>query len=89
MFVIVTTFEGDENSTTEINRSTIRLWSIIKYNRAIDRWFNIIVELCNEDRDMVTGDMEDRMNKMAIIQRLLIERSKRTGIKYSFNIQNY
>ena len=89
MFVIVTTFEGDENSTTEINRSTTRLWSIVKYNRAIDRWFNIIVELCTEDRDMVTGDMEDRMNKMAIIQRLLIERSKRTGIKYSFNIQCY
>ena len=89
MFVIVTTFEGDENSTTEINRSTTRLWSIVKYNRAIDRWFEIIVELCNEDRDMVTGDMEDRMNKIAIIQRLLIERSKRTGIKYSFNIQNY
>ena len=89
MFGIVTTFEGNENSTIEINRSTTRLWSIIKYNRAIDRWFEIIVELCNEDRDMVTGDMEDRMNKMAIIQRLLIERSKRTGIKYSFNIQNY
>ena len=89
MFVIVTTFEGDENSTTEINRSTTRLWSIIKYNRAIDRWFNIIVEICTEDRDMVTGDMEDRMNKMAIIQRLLIERTKRTGVKYSFNIQCY
>ena len=89
MFVIVTTFEGNENSTTEINRSTSRLWSIIKYNRAIDRWFNIIVEICTEDRDMVTGDMEDRMNKMAIIQRLLIERTKRTGVKYSFNIQCY
>ena len=89
MFVIVTTFEGEENSTTEINRSTTRLWSIIKYNRAIDRWFNIIVEICTEDRDMVTGDLEDRMNKMAIIQRLLIERTKRTGVKYSFNIQCY
>ena len=89
MFVIITTFEGDENSTTEINRSTTRLWSIIKYNRAIDRWFEIIVELCNEDRDMVTGDMEDRMNKMVIIQKLLGERSKRTGVKYLFNIQCY
>ena len=89
MFVIVTTFEGDENSTTEINRSTTRLWSIVKYNRAIDRWFNIIVELCTEDRDMVMGDLGDRMNKMAIIEKLLGERTKRTGVNYSFNIQSY
>ena len=89
MFVIVTTFEGDENSTTEINRSTTREWSFIKYNKTIDRRFNIIVELCTQDRDMVMGDMEDRMNKIAIIQKLLIERSKRTGVKYSFNIQCY
>ena len=89
MFVIVTTFEGDENSTTEINRSTTRLWSVIKYNRAIDRWFDIIVELCTEYRDMVMGDLGDRMNKMAIIHKLLGVRTKRTGVKYSFNIQSH
>ena len=89
MFVIITTFEGDENSTTEINRSTTREWSFIKYNKAIDRWFEIIVELCTEDRDMVMGDLGDRMNKMAIIHKLLGERTKRTGVKYSFNIQSH
>jgi hypothetical protein len=89
MFIVVATFEGDENSTTEINRSTTREWSFIKYNRAIDRWFDIIVELCAEDRYIVTGDMDDRMNKMAIIYKLLDERTKRNGVKYSFRIQSH
>ena len=102
MWIVEINFKGDNNSTTEFIRSTTEEWAKIKYNRALRRWWEIIVKwnyqfavtfFTLNDIEPISDEIRDDINQSRLnyIEHVLLFKNRENypNITYFFEIKLY